>query len=215
MEAALPGTRRERPGGAPDPRGTPKLTDQQTNQLLRWIIGRDPRQFQFDFALWTRKIVGDLIRRKFDVELTPQGIGKLLHRIGLSPQRPLYRAYQQDLEAVRRWREEEHGRFKIVDLETTVAHQCPLALPASSCPPPRDGHRRRDRGALASGGAPRRTVTAAARSAAAKSHRNERQRVHDTHRQTCCSRGTRGATSSRAPAHTRCATRFRRARQGA
>ncbi|MCA1676103.1 MAG: IS630 family transposase, partial [Actinobacteria bacterium] len=91
----------------PIPGGTPKLTDQQTNQLLRWIIGRDPRQFQFDFALWTRKIVGDLIRRKFDVELTPQGIGKLLHRIGLSPQRPTYRAYQQDPEAVRRWREEE------------------------------------------------------------------------------------------------------------
>ena len=44
----------------------------QTNQLLRWMIGRDPRQFQFDFALWTRKIVGDLIRRMFDVELTPQ-----------------------------------------------------------------------------------------------------------------------------------------------
>jgi transposase len=82
----------------PIPGGTPKLTDQQTNQLLRWIIGRDPRQFQFDFALWTRKIVGDLIRRMFDVEMTPQGIGKLLHRIGLSPQRPTYRAYQQDPE---------------------------------------------------------------------------------------------------------------------
>ena len=39
----------------PIPGGAPKLTDQQTNQLLRWIVGRDPRQFQFDFALWTRK----------------------------------------------------------------------------------------------------------------------------------------------------------------
>ena len=97
----------------PIPGGTPKLTDQQTNQLLRWIIGRDPRQFQFDFALWTRKIVGDLIRRMFDVEMTPQGIGKLLHRIGLSPQRPLYRAYQQDLEAVRRWREEEFPAIRV------------------------------------------------------------------------------------------------------
>jgi len=91
----------------PIPGGTPKLTDQQTSQLWRWIVGRDPRQFQFDFALWTRKIVGDLIRQKFDVEMTPQGIGKLLHRIGLSPQRPLYRAYQQDPEKVRRWREED------------------------------------------------------------------------------------------------------------
>ena len=38
--------------------------------------------------------------------MTPQGVGKLLHRLGLSPQRPLYRAYQQDPDAVRR-REEE------------------------------------------------------------------------------------------------------------
>ena len=70
-------------------------------------MGRDPRQFQFDFALWTRKIVRDLIHAQFGVEMTPQGVGKLLHRLGLSPQRPLYRAYQQDPQAVRRWKEEE------------------------------------------------------------------------------------------------------------
>lgn len=91
----------------PIPGGTPKLTDKQMSQLCGWIAGRDPRQFQFDFALWTRKIVRDLIRLKFEIEMTPQGVGKLLHRIGLSPQRPLYRAYQQDPEKVRRWREEE------------------------------------------------------------------------------------------------------------
>jgi transposase len=91
----------------PIPGGTPKLTDQQTSQLFGWLAGRDPRQFQFDFALWTRKIVRELILQKFGVEMTPQGIGKLLRRLGLSPQRPLYRAYQQDPEAVHRWKEEE------------------------------------------------------------------------------------------------------------
>ena len=91
----------------PIPGGTPKLTDQQTSQLFGWLAGRDPRQFQFDFALWTRKIVRELILQKFGVEMTPQGIGKLLRRIGLPPQRPLYRAYQQDPEAVRRWKEED------------------------------------------------------------------------------------------------------------
>ena len=91
----------------PIPGGTPKLTDEQMSRLRGWVVGRDPRQFQFDFALWTRRIVGDLVREKFDVEMTPQGVGKLLHRLGLSPQRPLYRAYQQDPEKVRRWKEEE------------------------------------------------------------------------------------------------------------
>src|SRR6266576_1981839 len=79
----------------------------QTSQLRGWLVGHDPRQFQFDFALWTRKIVRELIRLQFGVEMTPQGVGKLLHRLGLSPQRPLYRAYQQDPEAVRRWKEEQ------------------------------------------------------------------------------------------------------------
>lgn len=91
----------------PVPGGTPKLTDAQTSQLVHWLVGRDPRQFQFDCALWTRMIVKELIQQKFGVEMTPQGIGKLLGRLGLSPQRPLYRAYQQDPEAVRRWTEQE------------------------------------------------------------------------------------------------------------
>ena len=102
-----------REGGAdglkvrPLPGAAPKLTEQQTRQLWRCLVGHDPRQYQFDFALWTRAIVGDLIREKFGVEMTPQGIGKLLRRLGLSPQRPLYRAYQQDPDAVRRWKLEE------------------------------------------------------------------------------------------------------------
>lgn len=96
----------------PLPGAAPKLTDRQTSQLRGWLVGRDPRQFQFDFALWTRRIVRDVIRQEFDVEMTPQGVGKLLRRLGLSPQRPLYRAYQQDPEAVQRWKDEEFPEIR-------------------------------------------------------------------------------------------------------
>ena len=96
----------------PLPGAASKLTDQQTNQLRGWLVGRDPRQFQFDFALWTRRIVRDLIRLQFGVEMTPQGVGLLLRRLGLSPQRPLYRAYQQNPEAVRRWKEERYPAIR-------------------------------------------------------------------------------------------------------
>ena len=91
----------------PIPGGVSKLSEAQTAQLRGWLVGRDPRQFQFDVALWTRVIVGELIRQKFGVVMTPQGVGKLLRRLGLSPQRPAYRASPQDPEAVRRWREQE------------------------------------------------------------------------------------------------------------
>ena len=35
------------------------LTDKQLLQLYRWLRG-NPRQVQFDFGLWTRKIVREL-----------------------------------------------------------------------------------------------------------------------------------------------------------
>ena len=36
-------------------------------------MGRDPRQFQLDFALWTRDLVREVIKRKFGVSYTRQG----------------------------------------------------------------------------------------------------------------------------------------------
>jgi transposase len=90
------------------PGRAPKLTERQEARLWGMIVGRDPRQLQFDFALWTRQMVRQLIKRNFEVDFTPQGVGKLLHRLGLSPQRPLVRAYEQDAERVRRWKTEQY-----------------------------------------------------------------------------------------------------------
>jgi transposase len=95
---------------APGPEA--KLTDRQLAQLRGWIVGQDPRQLEFEFALWTREMVGELIKRKFGVEFTPQWVGKLLHRLGLSPQRPLVRAYEQDPERVARWKLEEFPKIR-------------------------------------------------------------------------------------------------------
>src|ERR1039458_5817169 len=52
------------------PGAAPKLNQAQAEKLRRWIAGRDPRQLQFEYALWTREIVRDLIRREFGVPYT-------------------------------------------------------------------------------------------------------------------------------------------------
>jgi transposase len=83
-----------------------RLTDRELARLRGIIIGQDPRQLQFEFALWTRGMVRELIKRLFGVEYTPQAVGVLLRGLGLSPQRPLVRAYEQDPERVRAWKEE-------------------------------------------------------------------------------------------------------------
>ncbi len=81
------------------------LTDKQLLQLYTWLRG-NPRQVQFDFGLWTRKIAGELIRREFGINYTPQNVGKTLKMLGFSPQRPVYRALERDPEQRRIWMEE-------------------------------------------------------------------------------------------------------------
>ena len=91
----------------PVPGRPPKLSGEQLRRLYRLVVGADPRQLAFPVALWTREMVRELIRREFGVALSAVSVGRLLRKLGLSPQRPLWRAYQQDPEAVARWKREE------------------------------------------------------------------------------------------------------------
>ena len=89
--------------------GRPRpLTAPQERQVFRWINGKNPRQYGFDFGLWTRGIVRELVREKFDVVLSLAFIGALLARLNLTPQKPLQRAYQRDPAAITRWPRETY-----------------------------------------------------------------------------------------------------------
>jgi len=89
--------------------GRPRsLTPRQEQQVFRWINGRDPRQFGLDFGLWTRAVVAELIEKKFGVNFGLTAVGELLARLGLTPQKPLQRAYQRDPQAIERWQRETY-----------------------------------------------------------------------------------------------------------
>ena len=47
-----------------------KLSGPQLRQIYTLIVGNDPRQLSFEFALWTREMVRELIRREFNVKLS-------------------------------------------------------------------------------------------------------------------------------------------------
>ena len=81
-----------------------RLSPTQMSQLYAIVTGCDPRQLEFDFGLWTRKIIRDLIRREFGVKFSEVQVGRLLKKMGLSAQRPLYRAYQRNPELVEEWK---------------------------------------------------------------------------------------------------------------
>ena len=99
----------ERRGGAAalaarkHPGRTPALAPRQKLQVRGWINGKDPRQYGFDFGLWTRQIVAALIAQKFGVQVGVTAVGRLLAELDITPQKPLRRAYERDSEAIARW----------------------------------------------------------------------------------------------------------------
>src|SRR3981189_355133 len=93
-----------------------RLAPKQEQQVFRWINGKDPRQHGFDFGLWTRLVVRKLIADKFGANLGVTAVGKLLAKWGLTPQKPLKRAYERDPAAIEAWKRDTYpsiaGRAK-------------------------------------------------------------------------------------------------------
>jgi len=89
----------------------PKLTGKQMEQLAKWIRDKSPQQLKFDYALWTLAMVRELIRERFGVRLSEVSVGRLLRRLGFTPQRPMYRAWQQDPALVEHWQKTEFPKL--------------------------------------------------------------------------------------------------------
>ena len=90
----------------------PKLTEKQRQQVKRWILGKDPRQYGFDFGLWSRRIVQALIKERMRVELGLTAVGRLLASLDITPQKPLRRAYERDPQAVEFWLQKTYPALK-------------------------------------------------------------------------------------------------------
>jgi transposase len=94
-------------GGRP-----PKLDGKAMKWIYDTITMKNPLQMKFTFALWTSKMVGEVIYRKFGIRLGKSSICRLLSQLGLTPQKPIWRAYQQKPEAVQKWLEEQYPRIR-------------------------------------------------------------------------------------------------------
>jgi transposase len=57
-------------------------------------------------------MIAVLIEREFGVSMSVSSVGRLLRKIGMSPQRPLWRAYQADADAVEAWKAERFPEIK-------------------------------------------------------------------------------------------------------
>jgi transposase len=85
-----------------------KLSQKQKQQVRTWICGKDPRQYGFDFGLWTRKIVAALLAQRMNVHLGLTSVGRLLAELQITPQKPLRRAYERDPVAIEKWKRAQY-----------------------------------------------------------------------------------------------------------
>lgn len=90
----------------------PKLDGKAMRWIYHAVTMGNPLQYKFPFALWTRQVIAKLIEERFGVKLSKSSVGRLLDQLGITAQRPLWRAYQQNPEAVERWLEVEYPAIR-------------------------------------------------------------------------------------------------------
>jgi transposase len=89
-----------------------KMTGKQLQWVYKTVTGKNPLQLRFEFALWTRAMIREVIREKFGVRLSEVSVGRMLRKLGLSPQRPLRRAYERDPKLVETWRKKQFPEIR-------------------------------------------------------------------------------------------------------
>jgi len=95
----------------PTPGRPLKLQAKQRSRLEALLLkGAQAAGFHTD--LWTCPRVAEVIERRFGVCYHVDHIGRLLHELGWSPQKPARRAIERDEAAIRRWVHERWPRVK-------------------------------------------------------------------------------------------------------
>jgi len=85
----------------------PRLDGKAMAWLYKAIANKTPDQYKFPFALWTSKLVARLIKERLGISLSKASVCRLLNQLGLSAQRPMWRAYQQNAQHVELWLKKE------------------------------------------------------------------------------------------------------------
>jgi transposase len=95
----------------PHPGRKPRLSSKQKRQLLTILLA-GPVKAGYTTDLWTCQRVAEVVARKFQVEYHPDHVGKILHHLGWTCQKPEQRAREGDDDALERWRKRDWPRIK-------------------------------------------------------------------------------------------------------
>jgi transposase len=108
-----------------------KLSLRQKHRL-REILLQGPLAAGFHTDLWTCSRVAEVVQREFGIAYHPDHLGRILHDLGFSPQKPQRRARERDEAAIERWRRHDWPRIKKGD-DAGKLPSCFSMKPAFSC----------------------------------------------------------------------------------
>ncbi|MEQ9379358.1 MAG: IS630 family transposase [Pirellulales bacterium] len=98
---------------AAKPQHVPECRLSKPQQMkLKRLLRAGPRKAGFATDLWTLPRVAELVKRELGVSYHPSHLGRLLHALGFSCQKPQRRSKEQDPKAVKAWREEKWPAMK-------------------------------------------------------------------------------------------------------
>lgn len=89
----------------------PKLSSRDRRRLVK-LLQRGARAHGYATDLWTTQRVARVIFREFRVRYHRAHVGRVLHSLGWSVQKPERRALERDEERIARWKQETWPRIK-------------------------------------------------------------------------------------------------------
>lgn len=88
-----------------------RLSSRKRESLTRLLL-KGAMAHGYSTDLWTTPRVAEVIQSKFGVKYHPDHVGRLLHGLGWSRQKPEKRALERDEAEIRRWKEKDWPRIK-------------------------------------------------------------------------------------------------------
>ncbi len=89
----------------------PKLSRPQKRRLLQLLL-RGALAHGYRTDLWTTARIAEVIRRSFGVRYHPDHIGRLMHQLDWSYQKPERRARERDEAKIERWKRKRWPQVK-------------------------------------------------------------------------------------------------------
>ena len=95
----------------PTPGRPPRLTARQKKRLVGYLL-KGPLAHGYRTDIWTTLRVAELIQRQFDIRYHRDHVGRLLHALEWTCQKPERRATQRDEAAIEAWKRRDWPRIK-------------------------------------------------------------------------------------------------------